>query len=87
MKWCRFQIEQHISYGVVENDRVTEVTGSPLAEYTVTETQHLLSEVKLLPPIIPSMLYAVGPNYRGQQSRQANNRIRCVCLDRGIIAG
>ncbi len=74
MKWCRFQIEQHISYGVVEDDRVTEVTGSPLAEYTVTDRQHLLSEVKLLPPIVPPMLYAAGPNYRGHVEGMAKRR-------------
>ncbi len=61
MKWCRFQIEQRVSYGVVEDDRVIEVTGSPLAAYTLTDRPHLLSEVKLLPPIVPPMLYCRGP--------------------------
>ena len=74
MKWCRFQIEQRVSYGVVEDDRVTEVTGSPLAEHTVTDTHHLLSEVKLLPPMIPPMLYAAGPNYRGHVEGMAKRR-------------
>lgn len=74
MKWCRFQIEQRVSYGVVEDDRVTEVSGSPLAEHTVTDTQHVLSEVKLLPPIIPPMLYAAGPNYRGHVDGMAKRR-------------
>ncbi|ETW99033.1 MAG: hypothetical protein ETSY1_16500 [Candidatus Entotheonella factor] len=74
MKWCRFQIEQRVSYGVVEDDQVTEVTGSPLAEYTVTDTQHLLSEVRLLPPIVPPMLYAAGPNYRGHVEGMAKRR-------------
>ncbi|WP_089937169.1 fumarylacetoacetate hydrolase family protein [Candidatus Entotheonella palauensis] len=74
MKWCRFQIEQRVRYGVVEDDRVTEVTGSPLADYTVTDRQHLLSEVKLLPPIVPPMLYAAGPNYRGHVEGMAKRR-------------
>ena len=29
MQWCRFQIGQRVSYGIVEDDRVTEVSGSP----------------------------------------------------------
>jgi hypothetical protein len=65
MKWCRFQVRQDVGYGIVEDDTVTEVTGSPFADYTVTNTRRPLDEVKLLPPVIPPMLYAAGPNYRG----------------------
>src|SRR5262249_14118032 len=74
MRWCRFQVGQHVSYGSVEDDRVTEVTGSPLAEHTVTRTSYPLSEVKLLPPVIPPMLYAAGPNYRGHVEGMARRR-------------
>jgi 2-keto-4-pentenoate hydratase/2-oxohepta-3-ene-1,7-dioic acid hydratase in catechol pathway len=38
MKWCRFQIGSHTSHGIVEDDRVTEVTGSPFEAHTVTGT-------------------------------------------------
>jgi hypothetical protein len=38
MKWCRFQVGQQVSYGIVEDERVIEVTGSPFAEYTATRT-------------------------------------------------
>ena len=74
MKWCRFQVGQHVSYGLVEDDRVTEVTGSPLAEHTVTPTSYPLTEVKLMPPVIPPMLYAAGPNYRGHVEGMAQRR-------------
>ena len=47
MKWCRFQVGQQVSYGMIEDDRVIAVTGSPLAEYTVTSTSYALSQVKL----------------------------------------
>ena len=33
MQWCRFQVGQQVSYGIVADDRVTEVTGSPFAEH------------------------------------------------------
>ena len=56
MIWCRFQAGQHISYGIIEGDRVTEIAGSPLAEHTVTSTSHSLDQVKHLPPVIPPML-------------------------------
>jgi len=74
MKWCRFQTGQQVSYGIVEDDRVVEVTGSPFAEHTVTRTSYPLSQVKLLPPVIPPMLYAAGPNYRGHVEGMARRR-------------
>ena len=74
MKWCRFQTGPHASYGIVEDDKVTEVAGSPFAEYRMTGASHPLSQVKLLPPVIPLMLYAAGPNYRGHVEGMARRR-------------
>src|SRR5262245_2336301 len=74
MKWCRFQAGQQVSYGIVEDDQVVEVAGSPFAEHTVTRTSHALGQVKLLPPVIPPMLYAAGPNYRGHVEGMARRR-------------
>ena len=65
MIWCRFQVGQQVSHGIVEDDQVIEVTGSPFGDYTRTHTSHALGQVKLLPPVIPPMLYAAGPYYRG----------------------
>src|SRR5918999_260431 len=74
MKWCRFQAGQDVSYGIVEDERVIEVAGSPFAEYTATRTGYPLTQVKLLPPVIPPMLYAAGPNYRGHVEAMARRR-------------
>jgi Domain of unknown function (DUF2437) len=64
MKWCRFQLGDRVSYGLVEDDEVVEVDGSPFGEHRVGRTRHPLGRVKLLPPIVPRVLYAAGPNYR-----------------------
>ena len=74
MKWCRFQVEQSVSYGIIEDDRVIQVSGSPFETYTATNTSYPLSQVKLLPPIMPPMLYAAGPNYRGHVEGMARRR-------------
>ena len=29
MKWCQFQSGQKLDYGIIDDDTVTEVTGSP----------------------------------------------------------
>ena len=74
MIWCRFQSGQKVSFGIVEGDVVTEVSGSPFDEHTVTATTHQLSQVKLLAPVIPGMLYAAGPNHRGHVEGMASRR-------------
>ena len=63
MKWCRFRTGQKISYGIVEGDRVTEVSGTPFETYNVTSTSYALSAVKLMVPVIPPTFYAAGINY------------------------
>jgi 2-keto-4-pentenoate hydratase/2-oxohepta-3-ene-1,7-dioic acid hydratase in catechol pathway len=74
MKWCRFQAGSHASYGIVDDATVIEVAGTPFGEHTVTRTTHPLAAVKLLPPVIPPMLYAAGPNYRGHVEGMAKRR-------------
>lgn len=74
MKWCRFQVGHAASYGIVDDVRVSEVAGSPFAEHALTGTSYPLDQVKLLPPVIPPMLYAAGPNYRGHVEGMARRR-------------
>jgi 2-keto-4-pentenoate hydratase/2-oxohepta-3-ene-1,7-dioic acid hydratase in catechol pathway len=74
MQWCRYQIGDQSGYGIIEDEQVLAVTGSPLADYTPTGTRYPLKQVKLLPPVIPPMLYAAGPNYRGHVEGMAKRR-------------
>ena len=74
MIWCRFEINQTASYGIVDGETVTKVDGSPFAQHTVTSTTFQLGQVKLLAPVIPGMLYAAGPNYRGHVEGMAARR-------------
>ncbi len=63
MKWCRFEAGQGPRYGTVEDDKVTEVSGSPFETFRLTSTTYPLNEVKLLVPVIPPTFYAAGINY------------------------
>ena len=74
MRWCRFQSGRNISYGVIEDSTVTEVTGSPFAEHARTATTLPLSQVKLLVPVIPPTFYAAGVNYREHVTEMAQRR-------------
>ena len=76
MKWCRFQVgkSKKISYGLIENEIVTAVTGTPFKRHKLTTRQYPLSEVKLLVPFVPGTFYCVGINYRDHIVKMAARR-------------
>jgi len=53
MIWCRFQAGSTVSYGIVDNDVITQVEGDPFAGHKLTSTKHPLNKVKLLIPFVP----------------------------------
>ena len=74
MIWCRFQVGNSISYGIVENDMITAVKGDPFQGHEATSTKHRLSDVKLLIPFVPGTFYCVGINYRDHITKMAARR-------------
>ena len=60
MIWCRFQAGETISYGIVEDETVIEVSGIPWEEHARTGNTHKLDDVKLLVPVIPETFYCAG---------------------------
>lgn len=74
MKWCRFKVGRKTSYGIIDNDMVTAVRGSPFRRATPTSTTYPLAEVKLLVPFVPGTFYCVGINYRDHILKMAAKR-------------
>ena len=64
MLYCRFRIGNECAWGVIENHVVWEITPNPFEEFTKTERSFPLGEVRLLAPVMPSKVVAVGLNYR-----------------------
>ena len=64
MYWCRFNIDNKSSFGIVKDSKVTKVDGSPFDFYEPTDTHYDLSDVQLLVPVIPNTFYAIGSNYK-----------------------
>lgn len=64
MRLARFlhQDKEHI--GVVEGDQVQAAKGTLFGAVRVTGEGYPLTEVRLLPPVMPSKIVAVGLNYR-----------------------
>ena len=62
--YARFKANEEVSYGVVEGDTVTKITGSPFQSYNSTNDSYAVSDVKLLSPTNPSKVVAIGLNYK-----------------------
>ncbi len=63
-KYARFLAHGEIAYGVVEGDDVKQITAAPYEDHEVTDHTHTLDEVKLLAPVVPNKVVAIGLNYR-----------------------
>ena len=63
MKIARYEAHGDVHYGVVEGDNVTALSASPFEPHELTDHVHKLSDVKLLAPVMPGKILAMGLNY------------------------
>jgi len=67
VKLCRFQASEKAAYGLVEGEAVFEICDDPLKGLSggvKKGKEHKLSAVKLLAPVLPSKIVAIGLNYK-----------------------
>lgn len=64
MKLIRFEYGGEIGYGVLEDDRVRPLIGSVFGEYGLADATLATGEVRLLAPVAPPNVIAIGLNYR-----------------------
>lgn len=62
-RWCRFELDGLARFGLVRDDFIVEVEGSPFGSYEVTTRRHPFSEARLLTPAAPVGFYAMGLNF------------------------
>jgi 2-keto-4-pentenoate hydratase/2-oxohepta-3-ene-1,7-dioic acid hydratase in catechol pathway len=70
MRIARFTISDQIAYGVVDGDTadpssltVNVIDGHPFAPFERTSARIALSDVRLLPPVLPHKVLGIGKNY------------------------
>lgn len=64
MKYCRFRVNDEVKYGMLDADKVVELTGNFLDESSApTDRIHSLNDIQLLAPVEPKQLVAIGLNY------------------------
>ncbi|MEK7677462.1 MAG: fumarylacetoacetate hydrolase family protein [Verrucomicrobiota bacterium] len=63
-KLARFQAGDTIAYGIVEGDKVRQISGDVFGSWKATDKTFALAEVKLLVPAQPTKVLAVALNYQ-----------------------
>ena len=63
MKIMRFIYQEEAEYGVVTQDSLRKIEGWPSGSYAISEELIPIREVKVLPPVMPSKVVAIGLNY------------------------
>lgn len=62
MKLIKFEINNLVKQGILEDDKIIEIHGDFL-QYSKTGTEFNYEDVKLLAPIIPEKIICIGLNY------------------------
>ena len=63
IKYIRYKSGNSISYGILDEDTIKEISSDPFDKYNLTGIQTKLSEVKIISPVSPSKIIAIGLNY------------------------
>lgn len=64
MKIARYQYNNQTSLGSIEGDQIRPITGGLFGEHQIGREAVALSDVRLLAPLRPPKIVAVGLNYR-----------------------
>ena len=64
MKFTKYEAHGEVAYGIVEENVVQQITTTPFEEYQITDHSHRIDEVKLLAPVMPRKIVAIGLNYK-----------------------
>ncbi len=73
MKIVRFAADSRVKYGILKGESIQAIEGRPFRNIKPVAGGHYrLSAVKLLSPVTPSKIVAVGLNYRGHAAELNN---------------
>lgn len=71
MKIARVSLNGEVFYGSVEDDIIKKIKGDIFGDFEVTLDSYSMSDVKILAPMIPPNIIAIGLNY-GKHANESN---------------
>ena len=73
--YARYLADGEVAHGVVEGDSVRDLTAAPYEAHEATDRVRALDEVKLLSPVMPGKVVAIGLNYRSHLGDRTPPRV------------
>ena len=73
MKIIHFQKDENKYYGILKNNNISVIEGDIFSDYKETHITYKLSDIKVLPPCMPSKVVAVGLNYKNHAQEFGEN--------------
>lgn len=70
-RYVRFEYGGATRYGILDGRQVTSLEGDPFGEYSMGDLSVDISRVRLLAPVEPSKVIAVGLNYQSHLGERA----------------
>lgn len=64
MRIVRVKHQDQVFHGILEGEQIKKITGDLFQHYQITEQSYSLKDVKLLAPLVPVNIIAIGLNYR-----------------------
>ena len=72
MIFARYLAHGEISYGVLDDSLLREITTTPFEPFEITNHTHDISDVNVLVPCEPAKILAVGLNYRSHLQKDVD---------------
>ena len=73
MIFLRFELHGEAQYGVIDRHQITPIAPHPFGDYETMDDSIPLAEVRILPPVQPSKIVAVGVNYKGHAKEMGHD--------------
>ena len=70
---ARYIHDGEVAFGVAEGEDVAELASHPFGPLTFTGVRRALADVKLLAPVLPSKVVAIGKNYAAHASEMGGD--------------
>ncbi|HET9557221.1 MAG TPA: Rv2993c-like domain-containing protein, partial [Actinomycetota bacterium] len=74
MRIVRYSHQGDVGFGVHEDETVAEISPHPFGAFEYTGERHPADEVRLLAPVLPSKVVAIGRNY-AEHARELGNEV------------
>lgn len=72
MKIVRFAHGHKRDYGILQEDGIQGISGSPFDDFKKLHISYRISDVRLLAPCVPTKIVALGVNYRSHGEEMAH---------------